>query len=314
MRSPPKVEYMREGYTADDAWMMVEDEFVDTARMFTAPIHRSEYERLKRLSKSRGAETLEAIARSTDGRTAQSVSTKLKREAEGHRTKFHDGMKNILRDESEGEDDEYMQDPQLAGLMTGSQPITQELTGTAKVRSNTRAAAGFSKSPRKDRWKDKLPVRSTPKTKPAPAAHSGEDTETEDSDDLDAPPRRTKAATPKPEGSSSTRGDGNPAKSNGTSGIFKQFAKPTDQSEIKPRDNVQERSMPRNSAERTNHSLATQSSRSSSIKTSGFISLRKDYEPGIFGFLPRRKAREKQEQEEKIKKGNAAIDVPTFII
>ncbi|KAF2691103.1 hypothetical protein K458DRAFT_426477 [Lentithecium fluviatile CBS 122367] len=48
---PPKIEYMRKGVDRfdlrDDEWMMVEDELLQTAKMFTRHLHLAEYERLK---------------------------------------------------------------------------------------------------------------------------------------------------------------------------------------------------------------------------------------------------------------------------
>ncbi|KAF2120517.1 hypothetical protein BDV96DRAFT_565010 [Lophiotrema nucula] len=49
---PPKIEYMRRGVSRldlqDDEWMMVEDEFLQTAKLFTRHLHLAEYERLKK--------------------------------------------------------------------------------------------------------------------------------------------------------------------------------------------------------------------------------------------------------------------------
>ncbi|KAL5116553.1 hypothetical protein ACEQ8H_005549 [Pleosporales sp. CAS-2024a] len=48
---PQVVEYMRKGVSRfdlrDDEWMMVEDEFLETAKLFTRHLHIAEYERLK---------------------------------------------------------------------------------------------------------------------------------------------------------------------------------------------------------------------------------------------------------------------------
>ncbi|KAF2267124.1 hypothetical protein CC78DRAFT_531200 [Lojkania enalia] len=48
---PPKIEYMHKAVNKfnlrDDEWMMVEDEFLHTAKLFTRHLHLAEYERLK---------------------------------------------------------------------------------------------------------------------------------------------------------------------------------------------------------------------------------------------------------------------------
>ncbi|KAF2495844.1 hypothetical protein BU16DRAFT_526396 [Lophium mytilinum] len=46
---PPPKEYMKEGVGADDDWMMVEDEFLATATLFTKHLHQAEYARLRKL-------------------------------------------------------------------------------------------------------------------------------------------------------------------------------------------------------------------------------------------------------------------------
>lgn len=141
----PDVDYMREGYAADDIWRMVEDEFLSTAKLYTQHLHHAEYVRLKRLARSRGDAALQAIARPTDGRTAQSLGAKRQHEADAHTRKIKHGLSRIAGQlDSDDEDDEpWMFDAQLAGLMGNGRPSGEVLTGVAKAKSNTRAAAGF---------------------------------------------------------------------------------------------------------------------------------------------------------------------------
>jgi hypothetical protein len=150
--APPEVDFMREGYSADDIWRMVEDEFYSTAQSFTRHIHRAEYVRLKKLAKSRGAGTLRSIARATDGRTKQTQVLRLKVEADELRRKRKDaarldGEGSSSSGEREDEDD-YMRDSQLAGLMTGEMRSGKDLLPMGNAHSKTRAAAGFLQSPR----------------------------------------------------------------------------------------------------------------------------------------------------------------------
>lgn len=195
--APPNVQDMHAGFHADDIWMMVEDEFLTTAQKFTQHIHRAEYDRLRRLARSRGDRTLRSIERGTDGKTAPSTSLKMKLEADGRAKKIKDEMSRAMGDESE-EEDAYMMDANLAGLMGGSQALGRDLRGMAKAQSNTRAAAGFVRSPRKP---NRVSVQSIERDVEAmdgasPRARHGlkdansKDNETEtDSDDLDTAPK-----------------------------------------------------------------------------------------------------------------------------
>src|ERR1700759_4337684 len=45
--APPQEEYMISGLEHDDGWVMVEDEFLTTAKLFTAHLHNADYQRLK---------------------------------------------------------------------------------------------------------------------------------------------------------------------------------------------------------------------------------------------------------------------------
>ncbi|KAK5118196.1 hypothetical protein LTR85_008176 [Meristemomyces frigidus] len=315
--APPDVEYMREGYAADDIWTMVEDEFYSTAQMFTQHIHHAEYVRLKKLAKSRGAGTLQAIARPTDGRTAQSTVTKLRLEAEAHAKKLKDGLKGMReQEESDEENDEYMQDPQLAGLMMGSQRAGQELTGLAKARPKTRAAAGFSKSPHKARrTRDVEAVAPIgDEMVPAPKLQRQaveQDSSEDEDDDLDAP--ATKPAKPlPPHAVPERRTNGvSSSRSKDSSGIFKRFAdasqpisRPTKSTEAGPSRHIAAREQPSRTVSRVESSPSSSDSDSRakvarSQATSDFLARR-------------RAAREKKEQEEKRKAKPAYNDIPTF--
>ncbi|KAK3721310.1 hypothetical protein LTR37_003186 [Vermiconidia calcicola] len=240
--APPDVEYMREGYDADDIYRMVEDEFYITAKKYTQHIHHAEYARLKRLARSRGAGTLQSISRGTDGRTEQSTELKLRLEADAKAKKQKAGLKGMHSDdESSGDEDDYMNDPQLAGLMTGEELMGRDLTGLAKAKSNTRAAAGFDQSPRNvERFRDaladssKVPVEASSSKRGKPFSNEVYSSAEDDDDDLDtAPPvrqaRPASVQTQKRETAPSNRNERNSRTTNRTTaratGIFKQFAK-----------------------------------------------------------------------------------------
>jgi len=208
--APPDVEYMYEGFTADDAWMMVEDEFLTVVKTYTQHIHHAEYVRLKKLAESRGTGTLAAIARPTDARTAQSNATKLRLEAHTKDKKMKDGMKGVLNEEESDEEDPYMQDPQLAGLMTASQHTNEDLTKIAKVKSKTRAAAGYLQSPHKKRTVGCEgeaivdPYGGSPTNRRASAV--AVDESTDDDGDLDAPFTKSSKQKPRPPPASPSQG------------------------------------------------------------------------------------------------------------
>ncbi|KAI7100523.1 hypothetical protein KC352_g37981, partial [Hortaea werneckii] len=201
---PPEVEYMCEGYAGDDIWIMVEDELYSTAQMFTQHIHHAAYVELKKKAKARGKDTLQSIARPTDGRTEQSAEVRLRKEREERDRKVQRLYEERQTKESdEEEEDDYMHDPLLSGLMAGSQRVGQQLTTMPKVKSNTRAAAGFTKSPQKPRpWRNSESVDALPRRKAAAAASSNsprqDSSSEEDDDDLDAKPKQPSRVTSKP--------------------------------------------------------------------------------------------------------------------
>lgn len=219
---------MHEGYSGDDIWMMVEDEFYSTAQMFTQHIHHAAYVELKKKAKARGRDTLQSIARPTDGRTKQNSALLLKKEREEKEEQIKRGLGNDAPgsgsdDEAE---DEYMHDPLLSGLMAGSQRIEQQLTGLGKVQAKTRAAAGFSKSPKKAERTYNAEAESVPRKsrKPSverPASPMLSASSDEDDEDLDAKPAGPKKAVRKAPLSSSTKSE-RPK----TDGFFKRFGDP----------------------------------------------------------------------------------------
>lgn len=160
---PPPVEVMKPGFAADDIYMMVEDEFYSTALLYTGHIHHAEYQRLRKLHRSRGQETLAGLGRGTDGKTEQSKALRMKMESLELAKKQKQTVRKLRGEAGEGSgaegseaEDEYMQDPHLSGLMRESQmaPV-QDLKGLVNTKANTRAAAGYLQSPyRAERTRD----------------------------------------------------------------------------------------------------------------------------------------------------------------
>lgn len=152
---PPSQEPMREGPNEDDMWMMVEDEFLTTAQAFTSHLHRAEYQRLKRLVRSRNESTIRNIQRPTDGRTPQSVETRMKLEARDLQVKQSrvNGIIQEAVEDDDEEDDPWLQNPRLAGLMNNhdtSQKLASAIGLKAKARtsqSQSQRVDGMSSSP-----------------------------------------------------------------------------------------------------------------------------------------------------------------------
>jgi hypothetical protein len=144
---------MKDGVAGDDIWIMVEDEFLQTARKFTQHLHHQEYQRLKKLARTQNASTIHQIQRPVDSPTSANRELKDKSDARGLRQKqgvrlkeIFNGMKSeedLADDEELDDDDPFWHNPQLAGLMT-KKTGSRRLARVASVKSNTRAAAGFS--------------------------------------------------------------------------------------------------------------------------------------------------------------------------
>lgn len=290
--APPDVEYMLEGYYADDIYIMVEDELWSTAKLFTQHLHHAEYERFKRLAASRGSNVLEALPRPVDGRTKQSGGLKMQIEAEKRAKSIRDGIKHATEegDTSSGEEDDFMQDIHLAGLMGGEPSPSKKLSGFSKPQSNTRAAAGLAQNPRKvERKKDgvlepkSIERSASPSTRaPKPAPEQNSSTDDDDLDRMPAVAKRRLATRPiGPMPRQHDRNDVRQTKCNDPStmvtapGVFDKYSRPNVKSE----------------------------SANNEPKTSAAAN-----------FLAKRRAdREKKEREE-TRKAQSEIEIPTFAI
>ncbi|KAK4617579.1 hypothetical protein CLAFUW4_12450 [Fulvia fulva] len=221
----PLVEYMREGFTMDDRYMMVEDEFTSTARLFSLPLHQDEYDRARRRAKARGAETLRMIGHGTDGTTGQSRPLRLKLEAEGMVKKRKDA--GLVDDDEE----DFMADPQLAGLMTASHSTPRKsLKGFASNSQRTPRVAGGR-------------TRDVYRRPDVSAIEEDEETEDEDEHDLDvfATRGRHTASTSAKHAALATKNPAMPEPEKKV-GIFKQFARPA-QAERERKDEEKRRTV-----------------------------------------------------------------------
>ena len=197
---------MRPGLSADDIYIMVEDEFHAVAQTFTKHLHHAEYIRLRKAAKDRDAATISNISRPVDSTTTMREETHRKKEAEAREVKMKAAVESIkapkraldesdISDFEEDKQDDPWQGTQLQRFITKSpKKDLTGLTGLQGVISHTRAAAGYSK-PEKTRppqptklFEPARPNAGACRTTPAPAAADSA-SDTDDDDDLDAPSR-----------------------------------------------------------------------------------------------------------------------------
>lgn len=200
---------MRPGLSADDIYIMVEDEFHAVAQTFTKHLHHAEYIRLRKAAKDRSASTINNISRPVDSTTTMREETRRKKEVEARELKMKAAVESIkgpkrakrpldesdISDFEEDRQDDPWQGTQLQRFMTKSPKKTLTgLTGLQGVTSHTRAAAGYSK-PEKRLLQPTRPFESArsnasaAKTVTVAQAVSDSSSDTDDDDDLDAPSR-----------------------------------------------------------------------------------------------------------------------------
>ena len=202
---PPTEEFMRPGLSADDIYIMVEDEFHAVAQTFTKHLHHAEYIRLRNAAKERNASTINNISRPVALDTTMREETRKKKEAEARQVKIKDALESIKGpkrardplDVSDSDFEEDRQDDPWQGTQlqhfihtTPKKPLIG-LTGLQGVISHTRAAAGYSKP-------EKRPSQPTANvSKPILAQAANDSTSDTDDDDLDAPSRLPSCPPPR---------------------------------------------------------------------------------------------------------------------
>ncbi|KAJ6036699.1 hypothetical protein N7540_000978 [Penicillium herquei] len=148
-RPGPTEEYILDGLDRDDAWVMVEDEFYTVAQSFTQHLHYAEYIRRKKEAKARGEAAIGEVDRPTDGRTAIPKILEMKKQAEELQARQKDGMAQLglveQKEELSDDDDDTWAGTHLHGLMTSPQK-SRSLIGVQRLKSSTRAAAGFGQT------------------------------------------------------------------------------------------------------------------------------------------------------------------------
>ena len=195
---------MREGLRADDIYMLVEDTFLATARLFTRHIHHAEYSRQKRLAQQRNANATKAIDRPVDGRTLLSPESK-RRKLQTERRRKANGVlgptakatgwrKEDADQEDAGDETAMWKGTHLYGLLASSSAKPPPLRKLSKAPSSGHAAAGRSGRGEAARRLQQSAASRNLSSHPS-ASHSivhrdnveSSDSATDVDDDLDAP-------------------------------------------------------------------------------------------------------------------------------
>ncbi|KAI0200249.1 hypothetical protein F4808DRAFT_461115 [Astrocystis sublimbata] len=144
---PPEEKLMIDGIDGDNRYRMVEDEFLTTARQFTAHLHAAEYKRLKTASAAESAQMFKNISRPVVGQMTQLTRIKLEKKALADKQQL--GTRKLLRgdsvDDSSGDDnrDGSWQSQSLHGLMESPRKRIKGVDRLPTALPVTRAAAGF---------------------------------------------------------------------------------------------------------------------------------------------------------------------------
>jgi hypothetical protein len=128
----PEVEYMRTGASKyelrDDEWMMVEDEFLETAKLFTRHLHIAEYQKLKERIEAKKKEQIQAVRPVVLG-GKMSAEGRMKKKAEVQEKKQIKAIRDVFASQDDDEDEEN--EPAV------SRSISSKATSSFQSRSST---------------------------------------------------------------------------------------------------------------------------------------------------------------------------------
>ncbi|KAI9705458.1 MAG: hypothetical protein M1836_006213 [Candelina mexicana] len=338
---PPSEEFMREGLDHDDIYIMVEDEFQTVARRFTQHLHHAEYLRLKNLAKSQNASAILSLSRPVDSRTTMRQETRKKIEAESKQKDLKNAVQQVMsgadangKDELDSDlDDDKEDDPwvgtSLHSLMASPRKSQSSLTRVARIKSGSRAAAGYAKA--KATPAPEVTTYSIAQSDVRTSVNQGQAdqaTTSEDDDDLDAPTRArrgeiVKTKTVLPPTSQI------PPRSNKLGGsLFAQFSQPK-----KPPDRARADSVKPYQAQASAHAPADRSGNAPTFKPVSRLQSKTPTLPSqSFDDLPQTKTKpnaishrigkrmaelraEKLEKEREPKrKATSLNEIPTFLV
>jgi hypothetical protein len=130
----------------DDKWIMVEDEFLSTAQLFTKSLHRQEYQRLQEEANSKNASQIRHIQRPVTGTVAKSKDT-LRRRQYVAKQQLDQAADEFTADEDEDDNSQNRRSELRMLMRTNTAPDASVLASLRKHRPvATRAAAGYTKS------------------------------------------------------------------------------------------------------------------------------------------------------------------------
>jgi hypothetical protein len=304
--APPSVEYMREGYGADDAWMMVEDELYSTAQLYTQHLHHAAYAEQKRRAQARGNKVLKTMNRPTDGRT----------ERDGMMVEREERDKSIKKALGVEEEEGILTDPLLGALMNDPQRMGRALEGIGKVKSKSRAANGFLRSPEK-------PRRTFTEVPNGDSGAVSEDHSETDSDDLDG--SATKASQQSTMASQKPVLNPNAAASSvprRETDIFRKFAAVSNEEPSRPRSKpdppshtVEKVTKVERPEQRSDERRVSGASKQNDTATSidDYEVAPKSKARDEPAYLVKRRQKKEEEEKRKAKEKKASIEVPTFL-
>lgn len=106
--TPPHDESMRKGVSKfdlrDDEWMMVEDEFLETAKLFTRHLHIAEYDRLKESIEAKKKEA--DVARPVVAGAKRSVDGAMKERARVQESRQKKAIRDIIASQGDSSEDD----------------------------------------------------------------------------------------------------------------------------------------------------------------------------------------------------------------
>lgn len=171
----PQIEYMRAGASKfdlrDDEWMMVEDEFLDTAKSFTRHLHIAEYEKLKERIEAKKREQVQA-ARPVVAGGKMSAEGAMRRKAKLLATR----QKEAIQDVFASQDDEDGEKPAARSLPTARKtapPKPARATATTLDRPSKYVTANDTDSDDLDASRPTFKRPPVPKPKSTSASSSG---------------------------------------------------------------------------------------------------------------------------------------------
>lgn len=303
---------MRAGTDADDAWMMVEDELFATASLYTRHLHAAAYAEQKRRAEARGRQVLRTLERPTDGGRTERDALVVERE--GREKAIREAL-GKGSDEEDGDGGEELTDPLLGALMNDPKRMGRALQGVGRVKSDSRAAKGFLRSPEKVR---KTFGRGVVQSRKQVEDEGGSEAE---SDDLDGPARKSGKTSAMPP----TNGSDDIYARNGMrkeTSLFKKFTAAAGESTGSGKDRPSADEPVK--GERSDHGSlkATSSTYGSSSKDDHMTSKTSNDDHNIFkrkardegqSYLAKRKQRKEEEAKRKGNEKKPSVEVPTFL-